>query len=173
MSAAHLIHRNMACDRLTYNPTGVTLPCSLLAKCQSPIWLLSYTGWYPQAALTDTGEVQRFKLALGFSLKPDACAAYLSGKGEGEEELHQSAVHMGMVETNSRSALTRSLVIKKARTRYILIKNLSFPDTALYICSRMSNYEVIIANFVMKENSLIWISGSWTQWSQDCEKCRS
>ena len=49
---------------LTYNPTGVTLACSLLAKCRRSTWLLSYTVWYPQAALGDTAEVQRFKLTL-------------------------------------------------------------------------------------------------------------
>lgn len=57
-------------DRLTYNPRGVMLPCSLLAKCQRPTWLLSYTVWYPQAALRDTAEVQRFKLTVSVSLKP-------------------------------------------------------------------------------------------------------
>lgn len=56
-------------DRLTYNPTGVTLPISLLAKCQHPTWLVSYTVWYPQAALRDTTKVQRSKLTFPVSLK--------------------------------------------------------------------------------------------------------
>lgn len=54
---AHLIHSNIACHQVTYNPTGVMLPCSLFVKCQCPIWLLSYTVWYPQAALRDTSAV--------------------------------------------------------------------------------------------------------------------
>lgn len=57
-------------DWLTYNPTGVTLPCSLLAKCQRPTWLLSYTVWYPQATLRDSTEVQRFTITFSASLKP-------------------------------------------------------------------------------------------------------
>lgn len=53
-------------DRLTSNPAGITLPCSLLAKCQCPTWLLSYTVWCPQAALRDTVEVPRFALLVSF-----------------------------------------------------------------------------------------------------------
>ena len=58
-------------DRLAYNPTGVTLPRSLLAKCQRPTWLLSRTVWYPQAALRDSTEVPRFKHTFSVSLKPN------------------------------------------------------------------------------------------------------
>lgn len=58
-------------DRLAYNPTGVTLQHSLLAKCQGPTWLLSSTVWYPQAALADSAEVQGFNLCFSVSLEPN------------------------------------------------------------------------------------------------------
>lgn len=152
-------------DRLTYNPTGVTLPCSLLAKCQRPTWILSYTVWYPQAALRDTAEVQRFKLTLAVSLKLNVqyTSVWTRCGWEQVSAFHLRAnlysYNMWFIRTSGLNHTVPQLpphLYKWKKNRdwvhFDLIFLLPFGQLSIswnlmrYVCGRMSTYEIKIAN---------------------------